>query len=330
MKKKAVISLVAGVALVAGLAGCSTSSGGSESTSPATGAGKQLNIWYVNPLTSYPAWAASMKKFEDEAAAGGYKATAVGPNKLDTAANVSQIEQAISDDADGVIFCNTDPKSFASTIKKAQAAGVVMVTIGCIDDVSDYSVGTDNVAFGETAADTIAAGAGEDAVVAIISTDQTTPNQLAQVNAFKTAIADKYPGITIAAWESDNSDTAVAAQKITASIQANPSINAVWCVEGQCPGGVPTGLKEAGKKPGDIYVLGIDTVNTTLAALEDGWLGATLNQCWFDATQLATALIKAKASGNANPQQSWGIGVDQVATANLPYKGCAPSLIPSL
>lgn len=329
LKKRAVISLVAGLALVAVLAGCSTSSGGSATTGSATN-GKQLNIWYVNPLTSYPAWAASMKKFEDEAAAGGYKATGVGPNKLDTATNVSQIEQAIADHADGVIFCDTDPKSFASTIKKAQAAGVVMVTIGCIDSVSDYSVGTDNVAFGKTAADTIATGAGKNAVVAIISTDQTTPNQLAQVNAFKAAIADKYPGIKVAAWESDNSDTSVAAQKITAAIQANPSINAVWCVEGQCPGGVPTGLKEAGKKPGDIYVLGIDTVDTTLAAVKDGWLGATLNQCWFDATRLATGLIKAKAGGNANPQQSWGIGVDPVTTANLPYKGCAPSLIPSL
>lgn len=327
MKKKAVISLATGLALVAGLAGCSNSAGESTSTESATG---KLNIWYVNPLTSYPAWAASMKKFEDEAGAGGYVATGVGPNKLDTAANVSQIEQAIADKADGVIFCNTDPKSFASTIKKAQDAGVVMVTIGCIDDVSDYSVGTDNAAFGQTAADTIAKGAGEDAVVAIISTDQTTPNQLAQVTAFKAAIADKYPKITVAAWESDNSDTSVAAQKITASIQANPSISAVWCVEGQCPGGVPTGLKEAGKKPGDVYVLGIDTVDTTLAALKDKWLGATLNQCWFDATQLATGLIKAKVEGSASTQQSWGIGVDPVTTASLPYKGCAASLIPSL
>lgn len=329
MKRRAVVAMVAGLALVAGISGCTPTKSGPTNTSGATNSGK-LNIWYVNPLTSYPAWAASMKKFEDEAAKGGYVATGVGPNKLDTAANVSQIEQAIAAGANGVIFCNTDPKSFTSTIKKAQAAGVVMVTIGCIDDVSNYSVGTDNEAFGKTAADTIAAGAGKNAVVGIISTDQTTPNQLAQVNAFKAAIAAKYPGMKVAAWESDNSDTSVAAQKITASLQANPSINAIWCVEGQCPGGVPTGLKEAGKKPGEVYVLGIDTVDTTLAALKDGWLGATLNQCWFDATQLATGLIKSKASGTPSTQRSWGIGVDSVTTANLPYKGCATSLIPSL
>ncbi|WP_309615498.1 sugar ABC transporter substrate-binding protein [Salinibacterium sp.] len=323
MKKRAVVSLVAGLALVAGVAGCS------PATEDASESG-QLNIWYVNPLTSYPAWAASMQKFEDEAKDGGYIATGVGPTKLDTAANVSQIEQAIADGADGIIFCNTDPTSFASTIKKAQDAGVVMVTIGCIDEVSDYSVGTDNDAFGATAADTIAADVGADASVLIISTDQTTPNQLAQVTAFKAAIASKHPEMKVAAWESDNSDTAVAAQKITASLQADPSISAIWCVEGQCPGGVPTGLGEAGKKPGDVYVLGIDTVDTTTAALKDGWLGATLNQCWFDATKLATDLIKAKVNGTPSTQQSWGIGVDPVTAAKLPYKGCPASLIPSL
>ncbi|MEN0023074.1 MAG: substrate-binding domain-containing protein [Microbacterium sp.] len=323
MRIRIVASLLLTAAVGVALAGCSTTGSGG-------GADGETNIWYVNPLTSYPAWADSMQKFEDEAADGGYRATGVGPNKLDTATNVSQIEQAITDGADGVIFCNTDPASFESVISRAQDAGVVMVTIGCVDEVSDYSIGTDNVSFGETAADTIAQGAGEDAVVGIVSTDQTTPNQLAQVTAFKEHIAKAYPDMTVAAWESDNSDSAVAAQKITGMLQANDEITAIWCVEGQCPGGVATGLGEAGKKPGEVYVLGIDTVETTITAIEDGWIQASLNQCWFDATTLATQLIAAKVAGDDDAKQSWGIPVDPVTEDDLPYAGCPADVIPSL
>ncbi|MEV4736833.1 MULTISPECIES: sugar ABC transporter substrate-binding protein [unclassified Microbacterium] len=322
MKTRIITSVLVTAALGVALAGCSAG-GGPDSSG-------ETNIWYVNPLTSYPAWADSMQKFEDEAADGDYRATGVGPTKLDTATNVSQIEQAITDGADGVIFCNTDPASFESVITRAQDAGVVMVTIGCVDEVSDYSIGTDNVLFGETAAQTIAEGVGEDAVVGIVSTDQTTPNQLAQVTAFKDYIAKTYPDMKVAAWESDNSDSAVAAQKITGMLQANDDITAIWCVEGQCPGGVATGLGEAGKEPGDVFVLGIDTVETTISAIEDGWIQASLNQCWFDATTLATDLIKAKASGKDDAPQSWGIAVDPVTADDLPYAGCPADVIPSL
>jgi ribose transport system substrate-binding protein len=271
-----------------------------------------------------------MKKFEDEAESGGYVATGVGPSQLNTQTNVSEIKQAVASGAKGIIFCDTDPKAFASVIKSSEKAGVVMVTIGCVDNISSYSIGTDNAAFGATAADTIAKGAGTKAVVAIISTDQTTPNQVAQVNSFKQTIAAKYPDISVAAWESDNSDTATAAQKITAAVEANPTIDAVWCVEGECPGGVQTGLTNAGKKPGQVYVLGIDTVATTIAGIQSGWISSTLNQCWFGATQLATGLIKAKLAGDPSPKQSWGIGVDPVDKSKLPYSGCPASLIPTL
>jgi len=321
---RALLAVTAATTIALTLGACSTSSGGDP------GDDDTLNIWYVNPLTSYPAWAASMQKFEDEATEGGYVATGVGPNKLDTATNVSQIEQAIAEGADGIIFCNTDPASFESSIKKAHDAGIVMVTIGCVDEVSDYAVGTDNEAFGIASADAIAEGAGEDAVVGIISTDRTTPNQLAQVTAFEEYIKKTYPDMKVGAWESDNSDTALAAQKITGILQADSSINAIWCVEGQCPGGVATGLTEAGKQPGDVFVLGIDTVDTTIGALEDGWLGATLNQCWFDATQLATNLIRAKVEDQPSDQQFWGIGVDAVTADDLPYDGCSADLIPTL
>jgi ABC-type sugar transport system substrate-binding protein len=292
----------------------------STEASVAPPAAELANIWYVNPLPSTPDWGRSTQLFNDAAAAIGYKATAVGPDKIDIPTMVSNIEQAIADGADGIITCPLDPAAFKDVIDKAQAAGIVVASIGCVDDNADFSVGTDNTAYGEVAADFIAA-ANPKAQVGILGTDQTTPNQVQQVEAFKAQIAAKYPDMTVLTWESDNSDAGVAAQKIPAMIQAYPAMDYLWIIEGAAPGAVASSFKEAGVEPGKIGVLAIDAQDSTLQAIEDGWISATLNQCWFNASpQAAKRIMEAKA-GQASPQFV-PIQVDPVSKDRLPYTGC--------
>ena len=337
-KKGMLLSLLAVGALL--LAACSsatdTSSAGSTGTadsseSSASDPGEEiLNIWYVNVLPSYPAWGRSMDQFEADAERLGYKATAVGPPEVDGVAMIGMMEQAIADGADGIIICTIDPAAFEATIKKAQDAGIVVVTIGCVDELSDYAIGTDNTAFGVSAADVIAADVGTDAQVLIISTDQTTPNQVAQVRGFESRIAEAYPDMKIVAWEGANDDPAIAAQKITSTLAANTGMNAIWMVAGGGIAGVEPGLREAGKSPGDIYALGIDDVETTILAIQDGWLSGSLNQCFFDSTPLAVALIRAKLKGEGPSQTFWPVNTDVVSADKLPYGGCPADATPTL
>lgn len=349
MRRRIATQIATCAAVALALAACSsTSSSSSSSESAATDAASSAsssaaapssaepsaeltNIWFVNPLPSYPAWGLSSKVFEDNAAQYGYKATAVGPSKIDAAAMINMIDQAIADGAQGIITCNIDPKTFDATIKKAQDAGIVVVTIGCVDEASDFTVGTDNVAFGQAAADLIAEKVGEGAKVGVISTDQSTPNQVAQVEAFKKQAADSGSGVEVVAWESGKGDTAIDAQKITAMLAANPDINAIWCVEGTCPGAAKTGLTEAGKQPGDVFFLGIDDVDTTLAGIEDGWVSASINQCWFIASSpLAVQLIQTKLAGNPSAQRTWSVPTDVITKDSLPYAGCPADVVPTL
>jgi len=294
-------------------------------------AGTKLNIWYINILTSYPAWEASMEKFASEADSGNYTATTVGTAQLDTQQNISQADQAIASGADGIIICDTDPTTWGAEIAKAQQAGLVVVTMGCVDDISNYSVGTDNSKYGQVAADQIAKDVGEDATVGIISTDNATPNQVEQVNSFKAYIADKYPKMSVADWQYDQSQASTAATKMTAMLAGHPDINTILCVEGNCPAAAPTGLREAGKKPGDVYVVGIDTAGDTVKAMEDGWVSVTLDQCWFSSTKLITSLIQSAKYGNPSSQQSWPITLNPVSKAQISsYTGCPESLQPTL
>jgi len=330
------------VAILAGCSGGASPTPGPATAVPATAApataaaatatpaAKLLNIWYVNPLPSFEAWGMSSKIFADNAAAGGYKATLVGPDKIDIPAMVSMIEQAIADGADGIITCDLDPASFKDVIAKAQSKGIVVVSIGCVDEQSNYSVGTDNAVYGKQSADIIAADKGPNATVAILGTARETPNQVVQVKGFNDQIAAKYPGMKVVTWETDNSDPAIATQKIGSILAANPKLDALWYIEGAAPGVTPAALKEAGKKPGEVYTLAIDALAPTLAAIKDGWISKKLTQCWFWASPFAADLIKATKAGTAPTQKFWPVAIDPVDQSRLPYQGCPANLIPKL
>jgi len=249
----------------------------------ATEAAEKYNIWYVNPLPNTPDWGRSARLFEEAADEMGYKATVTGPNMIDIPAMISQIEQAIADDADAIITCPLDPAAFKAVIDQAKAKGIIVASVACVDDNATFSMGTGNDAYGRTSADIIAEQTGGNACVGIIGTDATTPNQVLIVNGFRAQIAEKYPNIRECTWAFDNSDAGIAAQKFGAMIAAYPEMNYVWIIEGAAPGAVPSAFAEAGKKPGDIQVLAVDATPATLQAIRDGWISATLNQNFFDA-----------------------------------------------
>jgi ribose transport system substrate-binding protein len=299
------------------------SSGGST----AGGSSTPLNLWYVNPLPSTPDWGRSGQLFEDAATDGGYEATLVGPDQIDIPAMVSEIEQAIADDADGIITCPLDPAAFADVIGTAHDKGIGVASIGCVDDDADFSVGTGNDEYGRLSADLIAEATGGEANVAIIGTDQTTPNQVAQVEGFRAQVADKYPNIKEVTWESDNSDAGVAAQKIGALLAAYPDLDYLWIIEGAAPGAVPAAFQEAGKEPGDIGVLAIDAQDSTLQAIKDGWITTTLNQCWFDASPQVAQLLVELAGGQQPASTFYSVPVDAVSAEDLPYTGCDPAAV---
>ncbi len=292
--------------------------------------GEALNIWYVNPLPSFQAWGQSNDAFAEAADRIGYDPTIVGPNTIDIPAMVAMMEEAIADEADGIITCSLDPAAFGGVIGQAQEAGITVVSIGCIDEQADYTVGTDNVAYGRLSADIIAEEVGPEANVVILGTARETPNQVAQVEAFRAQVAEKYPDMTELAWETDNSDPGEAAEKLGAISLAYPEMDALWLIEGAAPGVVPQAFAEAGKSPGDVFVLSIDALDPTLAAIEDGWITTTLNQCYFWASPFAAELIKAAQAGEGPEQTLWPIDVDPVTADRLPYAGCPTDIIPSL
>jgi len=346
MRRSAVIASIGALALVA--SACSSSSDTSTSSEEAEttvaeetvevavpeeeAASEELpEFWYINVLTSYDLYNQAQALFEESADSIGYVASSTGSATVDIPEQITQINQAIAAGADAVIYCNLDPATYESTIKEGQAQGVVMITTGgCVDDYSDYSIGTDNVTFGEVAAQTIAEQVGEDAKIITYATNESVPNQVAQIKSFKDYAAANYPNMEIVSVQYTDADAATAATRIGAAVSAYPEANAFWFVEGAGVSAVPKALEQAGKAPGDIFVLGVDSTPETLQSVADGWVSSTLAQCFFYATPFAAELAKLKLAGQGPEQQSWPVGVVPVGPKDLPFAGCPESAYPTL
>jgi simple sugar transport system substrate-binding protein len=75
-----------------------------------------------------------------------------------------------------------------------------------------------------------------------------------------------------------NSDSSLAVPVITAYLAGNPDVKAVGTQHGGVTSQIPRALEQAGKKPGEVIVGGIDLAPATIDGLEGGWISVTLDQ----------------------------------------------------
>lgn len=75
-----------------------------------------------------------------------------------------------------------------------------------------------------------------------------------------------------------NADPALSVPILVAFIERHPKLKAIGTQQGLVTSFIPKALQEAGKKPGEITVGGIDLAPTTIAGVKSGYIAATLNQ----------------------------------------------------
>src|SRR4029077_5704302 len=140
MRKRAFLAVIA-VAAVTAVGGASASfNAPTKSGAPLRNSGKQYSLWFVDGFSFVPAWQTTEKQFKQEAAKLGDKATIVGIPALNPATMVSDMDQAIANHANAILFCDVNPATFKAEIAKARKAGIIVTTIGCVDTLSNYSI----------------------------------------------------------------------------------------------------------------------------------------------------------------------------------------------
>lgn len=258
-------------------------------------AGKKLNIVFVTPLVAHPVWDVARAGFEDTAKRLDFNAQYVGPQGIDPAEMVNQIEIALSSKVDGIITMPIAPTAMRPVFKKAADMKTPVVFIGAIDPESTSlaSVGTDEDNLGKIGSDAIKAyfaKKGNPPLRAVVMQSTMDASFAIKARDGYLKYMASYPNFKMVVNEFCNSDMLIAMQKYESVFKAYPEINLVIGVCGEAGPAAAKVVKEQ-KLQSKITTIAIDDVAETMDLIRDGTIYGTKAQNFYKMAQLCSEIL---------------------------------------
>ena len=240
---------------------------------------EEQTYYMVTFLSGISYWVDAFRGMQDAAEYLSVNVEYVGTPEYDTTGEVRVLEETLGQEPDGVLLTVIQADALQPTINTAIEAGVPLVTFDADSPLSKrYSfLGTGNYYAGVVAARYIGSQveSGKAAVVTVPS-----QNNLAQrTQGFIDTLAAEFPNIISGdQYIVDNQNTSEqAASGLSALLQAEPDIRAVFSSNAQAAIGSAQAIREAGLGE-QIAHIGFDFDEGTLDLIDSGQLGATLAQ----------------------------------------------------
>ena len=206
------------------------------------------------------------------------EATFFVPTTEDIGRQIDVMESWIAQRYNGISVAPSDPKALAPVIKKALDAGIHVIT----NDTDAPGtgrllyLGTGNYNAGLAAGKAMVQLLGGRGEVAIITGSLTALNSLERIQGFRDALK----GTQIRVVEpvlNDNEDTFKATDLATTAILNNPNLRGIFGVYAASTTGAAEAVRATGSRD-RVVVVGFDTLDSHLQALEDGYLDAVVGQ----------------------------------------------------
>jgi ribose transport system substrate-binding protein len=220
---------------------------------------------------------------------------------VDFSLMVPAVDIAINQGTSGIIaFYDT---AVLAQDKRLVAAGIPSVAIhtqvpeGVVPGWLGY-VAPDDVSYAKAAADAMGAKLGGKGTVATVQLDLNDVENLVQ-SSFAAEMKAKYPDVVVLAPQMEGSDPTAAIAADASVLQAHPEITGVFGSTGGSADSWTKALQQAGKKPGDIVVIGMDYTAQNLQDIQDGWVYACVGQPLYQETYDAVVLLAAHLQGKA-------------------------------
>lgn len=198
------------------------------------------------------------------------------PTEQDVQIQVSQLEDAITKKIQAFVVAATDQVALNSTLDKAKAAGIPVLTI---DSDANWAgklsfIGTDNKAGGMLAGQFLCKQLGQGAKVAIIEGNMTAQSIADRVAGAKAGLATC--GATIVKELGEPTHSVAGGQKLMEdTLTANPDVQGVFCINDNQAMGALNAAKARAKKP---LIVGFDANPDAVKAVAAGDLAATVAQ----------------------------------------------------
>lgn len=285
-----------------GLTACSGSGSGPADSAPA----EKLTIAFVVGASADPFFLAMKLGAEEEAKAQGVELTFQGDaTTYSPATQIPVVNQVLATSPDGLALVPTDPDALQPAVERAVAAGIPVVNVDTrvtdLDKVTSFITG-DNADGGAKAADALASamsyetGGSYQVVVGLSSATSTT--NVERLDGFKKQIADKYPGIEIAATGYSQSNPATANTNVNNWLTAYPDLKGIFAIDGTNADGASSALKAKGLT-GKVALVGYDAYKTNVDLIGSGVITALIAQDPAQEGKLAVQdLVKAIRDGD--------------------------------
>jgi ABC-type sugar transport system substrate-binding protein len=287
--------------------------GQSSEAQPAAseGEGEPFYVFLPKGLDN-PYWDACRKGMDAKAAEMGVKAEFLGPAVSDAVKQVEIFESVISRKPAAIAVSPNDPKTVEESIARAMDAGIPVITwdADAPDSQRILYIGTDNVAAGRTAGETLAELIGGKGKVAILHGALTALNAQQRVQGFEEALAN-YPDIEIVATEPTEDSPETALSKAEALLQAHPDLAAFYGVTGVGVPGAAGAVKQA-NKCGDVKVVGFDVVPQGIEFMRAGCVDALISQRPYGMTAEALEILVDLSQGKTMDTTNIDTGVEVV------------------
>ncbi|WP_235849020.1 MULTISPECIES: sugar-binding protein [Bacillaceae] len=204
-----------------------------------------------------------------------------GPQNSNQDEQVRLLEMAIAKRVDGIIVQALNDELFTPLINKALVQGIPVVTIDT-DEPNSYRIsyiGTDNYRSGKLAGHALIADLEGEAVVGIIANSLASTHMQQRVQGFKDAVEDE-PGIQVVTIEESNNSRVGASEKADKMLKTYPHITAFYGTSALDGLGVVSTVTALNRD--DIYIVAFDTLDETLALLDQGKIDAVVAQEPFE------------------------------------------------
>ncbi len=220
----------------------------------------------------------------------------VGDAKNDEATQVRQVKEAIADKVDAVIILTVNTGSAKSVMDLTSKASTPLIYLNRRPPIDRFTgkvaiVSSNDLVAGRLQMRLIADKIGNAGNVVILRGEDGHPAAVERTQGVKEILAGK-PNITLVEEATGNWERAQGETLVAQWLQGGKPISAILANNDEMALGAIDALKKAGKKPGEIYVAGVDGTADALTAINSGYL--TLSLLQNARAQGAQALADAK------------------------------------
>ena len=233
----------------------------------------------------------------------------------DDAGQVKLIESMVARGVQAIAITPTSP-NVRPALQKAVDAGIKVVLLD--NDIPEWHgktsvVATDNLAGGKLAGQFLASRLAPGATLAILQGRPDNPSLDDRVKGVKTVLGNRATVVAEPVTECDEAKGYSAAKAVLA---AHPDVSAIYAACGPPAIGAIRAIKDAGRRAGDIVVVGFDASPQELAAIAAGAEDGSVIQF---PTQMGTLGIQTAdvAAQGYNVSRNVDTGSEMVTRSNV-------------